>query len=529
MSSSCLKCFAENCPNFPEFLCKCEGQTTLICDDHVRNHCLTDSSHQLSAIPTKMKSEELRKSLSDKINETKTRKHELTEIVFSYIRQLIEKANEITEKCNNLEANYNNLYNREIQSEEIAVSPISIINQIEIDMKEQSNDLENTISNFTSNLKFEAKNDIKARLENQEKEFQNGLNKLYSACNETLQRLFIEDNTVIADQNPFSVIESKINLLYNRFVIIQNFNEELKIKNSELDRENVSLKVKIESSENNSECKTAESPKKRQKSSETRVPNSSIAESDTIISFTENSKILNKFNIQTKAKEQVVLDIPENMTKYTACCQLPDGKIFCYGNYLEDRSYSGIAFIVDKNHQIELLPEFMQCAYSSCAYFEGRVFIFGGKNWEGDLAIAAKYSIAEKTWFGLMNLPVASHGCSVVYYNKDFYISGINHDTLYAYNIEGNNYTRRDIRFKVGVPRIIMCLKYIIFICDSEENYFQSNVGKDWMQGKVAGFPNIIPSSYKTRNEATMLFCCENRYYIFNSKAKEKIKCIASQ
>ncbi|CAG9322090.1 unnamed protein product [Blepharisma stoltei] len=435
-----------------------------------------------------------------------------------------KKFDEILNKFEYIERNYSNLYNNAIQSDEISVS--EVINEIENNIENQSNDLEDIITNFASKLNLEDKN-IEKQLENQQQEFQCFINKLIRKCNGIFQGFLIKDNINYADNDQCFIIEQNIDQLYTQLRNLQNYSENLKQENKHLKEENESLKLKIEDSENNYNCNTADTCRKRVKTSDRWTPNSSVFDSDSIYHFTNNSKFLNKLNINLGETNIIELNVPEKLSYSTAYCLLPDDKIFCYGNYREDGRYSGIAFIINKDYSVDILEAFAPCAHSGCAYFNGYVFVFGGKNSHGDLNIAAKYSLKDRIWERLRNLPVPSHGCSVAHFNKDFYISGINHTTIYAYNLENNAYAERDIKFQVGVPRIICCFTFVITICDSNNNRYISRDGRNWKDKKVSGFPNIIPSSYKIRYKELLYFCCENSYYKYNPKAKDKIKQIA--
>ncbi|CAG9326341.1 unnamed protein product [Blepharisma stoltei] len=516
-----IQCFIKDCTKFPDFLCNCGSTRTFICNDHMRIHCLGGSSHQLSLIPINLKSEELRKSLNMKIKDIRYRRNEVIAKLSSYNQFLFEKLKVVLNKFERVEKNYSHFYNNEIHESGPIASPIDIMNQIEILMVDQLDDLKGNILDLTIN--FEPKQFFEAQLENHQNQMQNHLKKILEQCDEVLKRHFIDDSNP-NNQDLFLMIENKISLLSNQLTIIQNFNDELKFQNKKLDVENKSLKMKLKSQENISECETIGAPQKKAKISKRRTPNNSILESNCIVSFTNNSKTINILNLITLDKEKINLNLPENLSDSISCCQIPDDRIFCYGNVIENKQYSGLAFIIDKNFEIKIIESYTPCTHSSCAYFDGHVFIFGGKNECQDLNIAAKYSISSNSWQKLPDMLVPSHGCSVVLFNNDFYISGINHDRIYSFNLESERYSDVAVKFKIGVPRIIICLKYSTMAFDSEENFYSSYSGKDWMFCKVSGFPNLIPSSYKVRKGKVLYFCCKSSFYRFQMNSKDRIK-----
>ncbi|CAG9322837.1 unnamed protein product [Blepharisma stoltei] len=86
-------------------------------------------------------------------------------------------------------------------------------------------------------------------------------------------------------------------------------------------------------------------------------------------------------NTETETQEVKTLQTPEPLDKTTCITQLPNGKLFCFGN----NKHSGIAVLIDVDGGVEVLPSGTPCSGSSCIYFNNSIYCFGGRD-ENDYA-----------------------------------------------------------------------------------------------------------------------------------------------
>ncbi|CAG9322089.1 unnamed protein product [Blepharisma stoltei] len=86
MSFSCLKCFIDGCVNCPILLCRCKDPAAFFCEEHFTPHILDELrlEHHSERISIEMKSVELRKILTAKINKIRNRKSEFISNLHSF-------------------------------------------------------------------------------------------------------------------------------------------------------------------------------------------------------------------------------------------------------------------------------------------------------------------------------------------------------------------------------------------------------------------------------------------------------------
>ncbi|CAG9321771.1 unnamed protein product [Blepharisma stoltei] len=148
------------------------------------------------------------------------------------------------------------------------------------------------------------------------------------------------------------------------------------------------------------------------------------------------------YDIETKIREEIIMDTHEALTDATCIILLPNDELFCYGTYDD---FSGIACIIDvKNYSLKrLLPYGKSCCASGGLYHNNSVYIFGGNiedNW-CEQTLAERFDLEKNMWFKLTPLPTASKNCSCVLFKHIILIAGFNYNKLYAYNIEIDSYS----------------------------------------------------------------------------------------
>ncbi|CAG9321858.1 unnamed protein product [Blepharisma stoltei] len=66
---------------------------------------------------------------------------------------------------------------------------------------------------------------------------------------------------------------------------------------------------------------------------------------------------LEEINLETMEKTSYEISTPKDYKAlYTCICSLPGNKSFCYRGFWNDSKHNGIAYIIDENRKIRILP-----------------------------------------------------------------------------------------------------------------------------------------------------------------------------
>mmetsp|Transcript_6737 Transcript_6737/g.6628 ORF Transcript_6737/g.6628 Transcript_6737/m.6628 type:complete len:200 (+) Transcript_6737:739-1338(+) len=94
------------------------------------------------------------------------------------------------------------------------------------------------------------------------------------------------------------------------------------------------------------------------------------------------------YDTERERKEVKILNTHELLNNDTCIAQLPNGKLFCYGN----SDHSGVTLTIDGNGSVQDLPSGIPCSNSSAIYFNQNVYCFGG--WRDDnLDLSSKFDL----------------------------------------------------------------------------------------------------------------------------------------
>ncbi|CAG9321861.1 unnamed protein product [Blepharisma stoltei] len=91
-----------------------------------------------------------------------------------------------------------------------------------------------------------------------------------------------------------------------------------------------------------------------------------------------NELDLDEINFETMEKTSYEISSPEDYNAlYTCTCSLPGNKSFCYRGYSRSANQNGIAFIIDEDHKIQILPSEMSTVGYCATYYNNYVYMFG--------------------------------------------------------------------------------------------------------------------------------------------------------
>ncbi|CAG9331260.1 unnamed protein product [Blepharisma stoltei] len=235
--------------------------------------------------------------------------------------------------------------------------------------------------------------------------------------------------------------------------------------------------------------------------------------------FQLRSNVLSIVDIKNLSKEERKIALPEPINRFTLMCQLPNNRIFCYGNWLP---MSGLAFIIHSDFKIELLSSGKPFFASGGVYFNGKVYVFGGYNGKA-VSASQIYSLQENRWQNTTDLQEPGTFSNCDSYKGKILLSGIKHSKLYIYDTFSECYT--DLLQLTPDSCKIICVGnsrgYVLQtsgdIFESEEDniYSWKSLGNSSVFGT-----NLISYKVYLENSVYFIFCYGNLYQ-FNLSTKK--------
>ncbi|CAG9311984.1 unnamed protein product [Blepharisma stoltei] len=227
------------------------------------------------------------------------------------------------------------------------------------------------------------------------------------------------------------------------------------------------------------------------------------------------------YNTETETEEVKTLQIPQPLDSDTCITQLPNGKLFCYGN----NRHSGITVLIDVNGGVEVLPSGAPWEWSSCIYFNNSVYCFGGND-ENYLSQSSRFDLDRNRWIQLNPMPKHDYMCSCIIFNGNILISGYQTRNLLSYSTGIDSFTTIPYEFEEMKIKILINAERLYLIeCDNGSIY-ESEIGSysNWRwigKSKMDCDPEQVYCSYNKGGICISTISESSReYYIFNLNQK---------
>ncbi|CAG9312388.1 unnamed protein product [Blepharisma stoltei] len=180
------------------------------------------------------------------------------------------------------------------------------------------------------------------------------------------------------------------------------------------------------------------------------------------------------YNTETETQEVKILQTPQKLDLTTCITQLPNGKLFCFGN----NKPSGIAVLIDRNGGVEVLPSRAPCALSSCIYFNNSVYCFGGQDNKVRLTLSSRFDFDQNRWIQLTPIPKADTTCNSIMFEGNILISGLWNRNLLLYSIDIDSFSTIPYEFALGIRKILINAERLYLIeCDKLGEIYESEIG----------------------------------------------------
>ncbi|CAG9325861.1 unnamed protein product [Blepharisma stoltei] len=231
------------------------------------------------------------------------------------------------------------------------------------------------------------------------------------------------------------------------------------------------------------------------------------------------------YDADTLKLKVTYLDTPEPLHIHTCVAQLPNNKIFCFGNSCP---VSGITLIIDSNCDTKRLANGTPCFDAGAAYLNNAVYAFGGitKNSNSPSNFAEMFDLTKNKWYSIQPLPASSRWCSCVPFNRSILVTGNLHSKIYQYDTIIDSFTELPIELKRG-EKILFIANFKVYAIDDTQTVYESEVGNEysWKKTKISGCIASI-QNYKTFHKDCIYSSGINQYskfcyYKFNLSEKK--------
>ncbi|CAG9335166.1 unnamed protein product [Blepharisma stoltei] len=233
------------------------------------------------------------------------------------------------------------------------------------------------------------------------------------------------------------------------------------------------------------------------------------------------------YNTETKTQEVKTLQTPQPLDLSTSITQLPNGKLFCFGNCV----LSGYTVLIDTNGGIEVLPSGTPCEWSSCIYFNNSVYCFGGDN-EGTLTLSSRFDLIRDRWIKLTPMPKSNFKCNSIIFNGNILISGYYYRrNLLLYSIDIDSFSTIPYEFATWKRKVLINAERLYLIeCDNRGDIYESEIGSymNWRPiGKTTKINCRADQVYCSYNKGEIYIGIDGSYYFkfdLNEKRLNELK-----
>ncbi|CAG9322361.1 unnamed protein product [Blepharisma stoltei] len=235
----------------------------------------------------------------------------------------------------------------------------------------------------------------------------------------------------------------------------------------------------------------------------------------------ENRTNLIIYNTETDTQEVKIFQTPKSIDVGTCITQLPNGKLFCFGNYELSRTTG----LIDVNGGIEVLPSGTCSNCPTCIYFNNSVYSFGGDNEKG-LTLSSRFDFDRNRWIQLAPMPRADYRCNSIIFNRNILISGWYNTNLLLYSIDIDSFSTIPYEFKVYTRKILINAERLYLIECMQGSIYESEIGSysNWRRigkSKIDCNPDQVYCSYNKGGIyiSNIQGTCKS-YYYFNLDKK---------
>ncbi|CAG9321863.1 unnamed protein product [Blepharisma stoltei] len=144
--------------------------------------------------------------------------------------------------------------------------------------------------------------------------------------------------------------------------------------------------------------------------------------------YNYNEYCLDEVNLETMQTVSVEISAPIDDNWYTCICYLPGNKSFCYrGNTMLDH-ICGIAFIIDEDHKIQVLPSKIITIGYCATFCNNYVYMFGE-------FCLFRYDLVKRRWEKIIAKLGLSNFCTCISINNMILVAWFDCEDIFIFDL----------------------------------------------------------------------------------------------
>ncbi|CAG9317906.1 unnamed protein product [Blepharisma stoltei] len=208
------------------------------------------------------------------------------------------------------------------------------------------------------------------------------------------------------------------------------------------------------------------------------------------------------YNTETEEVKKLQATPPLSSVNYLA--QLPNGKLFCFGN---DGS-SGTVMLIGENGGVEALLSCTPSQDSSCIYFSNSIYCFGGLFNRSTWTLSRRFDLDQNRWIQLSPMPKADSKCNSIIFNGNILISGWNNRNLLLYSIDIDSFSTIPYEFEEKKWKILINAERL-YLIECLGWIYESEIGSAMNWGRIG--------KSKINSDSSQVYCAYNKGGIYIS------------
>ncbi|CAG9321857.1 unnamed protein product [Blepharisma stoltei] len=181
---------------------------------------------------------------------------------------------------------------------------------------------------------------------------------------------------------------------------------------------------------------------------------------------------LDEINLETMKKASYGISSPTDHNEINTCiCSLPGNKSFCYRGHSRFANHYGIAFIIDEDNKIQILPSKLSTFGYCATYYNNFVYMFG----ESSLY---RYNLIKQKWKNLGNKCTLGNYCSCISLNGKIFVALYDHIHTFIFDLWTFSYSSCPLRLEQDCTKILCKYNNVAYLIDfsgaiweSDKNY----------------------------------------------------------
>ncbi|CAG9321856.1 unnamed protein product [Blepharisma stoltei] len=184
----------------------------------------------------------------------------------------------------------------------------------------------------------------------------------------------------------------------------------------------------------------------------------------------DNELDLEEINLETMEKASYEISSPKDHNEWCTCiCSLPGNKSFCYRGYCNYSNHD-IAFIIDEDHKIQILPSKMSTVGYCLTYYNNYFYMFGDSS-------LCRYNLIKQRWEKLTSNALSDDYCSCISLNGMILVALYDYAYMFIFDLWTFSYSSCTLELEQDSTKILCKYNNVAYlinfsglIWESDEN-----------------------------------------------------------